>query len=174
MTDPKDIIGIVKELQEEWRPVKNWDAYEVSNLGRVRSLHRAGRIRKPHKTNGYLYIDLWQGGDCLHIAVHRLVLYAFGPPATPDMECNHVDGNKSNNRIDNLEWVTRSYNQIHAIRMGLATPTKHSPYQKGHTPWNRVSDRTCIECAKPNSIVARRMCKNCWQRWDYHQKQCPA
>ena len=162
------------DIIERWRPVKNWEAYEVSNLGRVRSLHRAGRIRKPHLKNGYHYIDLWEDGDCLHVAIHHLVLYAFGLPATPDMECNHKNGNKGDNQVENLEWVTRSENQKHAIRLGFANPVKHSPYQKGHTPWNKNPDRTCVECKKPDSIVARRMCKNCWQRWNYRQKQCVA
>lgn len=170
MTNPQDIIGVVKELQEEWRPVENWEAYEVSNLGRIRSLHRGGRIRKPSKKNGYEFIDLWMAGDCAHFPVHHLVLYAFGSPATPDMECNHKDGNKSNNRIDNLEWVTRSYNQIHAIRLGLANPAKHSPYQKGHTPWNKHPNRHCEDCGK-EEIRARGKCGACYQRWSYHQAE---
>lgn len=166
MENSQDIIGVVREV-EEWRPIKDWEAYEISSFGRVRSLHRGGRIRKPHIKMGYAFIDLWMHGKCKHFTIHRLVLWSFGPPQLPGFECNHKDGVKLNNHIDNLEWVTRSYNQIHAIKMGLANPERLSYFKKGHTPWNKQKDRTCQDCGKPNSIKSNRKCTKCYQRWKY-------
>ena len=117
---------------EEWKPIKNYEGlYEVSNFGRVKSLERyriSGRykinmkykehILKPGKNGkGYLKLDLCKNGETKTHVVHRLVLSTF--LGKSDLEGNHKDGIKENNRLDNLEYMTRSENQIHAYRMGL-------------------------------------------------------
>lgn len=110
-------------MKEEWKSVEGFeDRYEVSNLGRIRSLHSYGgntcRIMKPGKrSDGYLHIGLSKDGICKHFVVHRLVAMAFIPnPQNLEM-INHKDENKENNCVDNLEWCTRSYNQIYSMNL---------------------------------------------------------
>ena len=108
-------------MNEIWKST-GFDGYEVSNLGRVRRLHKTipPRIRKlTTDTHGYLHVNLWHGGKSKHFSIHRLVAIAFIPNPENKPEVNHIDGNKLNNRVSNLEWVTSSENQRHAFDMGL-------------------------------------------------------
>lgn len=103
-------------MNEQWRPVVGWDGiYEVSDLGRIRSLCYAQPKIVTGAAKRYVHIVLCRDGrreDCL---VHRLVALAFlGAPSIETMEVNHRNGNKLDNRLSNLEWVTRSENKIHA------------------------------------------------------------
>jgi hypothetical protein len=89
--------------------------YSVSDTGLVRN-DRKGRILKGRVLpTGYVYVQL--GSIKKNFYIHRLVATCFieNPDAKP--EVNHIDGNKSNNRVDNLEWVTRSENNIHKYRI---------------------------------------------------------
>lgn len=116
---------------ETWRDVPGYEkCYQVSNLGRIKSLKRMvlsnkgfempkpELIRKGTITKqGYIEIRLSKDGKKKCFKVHRLVLSAFCPSDNPKLECNHKDGNKQNNRIENLEWVTPSQNSLHAHRV---------------------------------------------------------
>lgn len=103
-------------LKEIWADIPNYEGeYQVSNYGRVKNLSK-GRILKGHKTNrGYIQVELH--GKVL--VVHRLVAQAFIPNPQDKPQVNHIDGNKTNNHINNLEWCTNGENQIHAYRLGL-------------------------------------------------------
>ena len=82
--------------------------------------------------NGYARVSLWKNGKGKHFLVHRLVAEAFIPnPDSLDM-VNHIDGNKLNNRVENLEWCNLSQNIHHAYRTGLIHPatTKVIQYTK--------------------------------------------
>lgn len=108
---------------EEWRAVVGYEGlYEVSNLGRVRRVtdaakggYMSGRIVKslPH-THGYLRVGLYKDRKCRSGYIHRLVATAFIENPEGKREVNHKDGNKQNNRVENLEWMTTSENQQHA------------------------------------------------------------
>lgn len=116
-------------MSELWLPVVGFEeCYEVSNLGRVRSLPRT--VTHPHsgrKTisarelgqrlnrGGYVQVVLSKDGRSKPYRVHRLVLSAFVGPA-PGKDANHKDGNRANNNLNNLEWATRSENHKHAYR----------------------------------------------------------
>lgn len=112
---------------EIWKPIKGFEGfYEVSNYGNVRSLnyHRENRtcILKQKKTrDGYLETTLFKNGKPQFVRTHRIVAGAFCENPQGKLEVNHIDGNKLNNRADNLEWVTSSENQKHAYKMGLQT-----------------------------------------------------
>lgn len=108
---------------EIWKEVAGYEGlYEVSNLGRVRSLHvsplhgyTSGHILKPGNVRGYRQINMRKDGKSRSGLVHRLVARAFiGPPPTPEHQVNHKDLNKSNNVPENLEWVTHVANILHA------------------------------------------------------------
>ena len=117
-----------------WRIIPSFPEYEVSINGRIRravdSLPRAnggvlkkGFERKIQKgPDTYRSILLISGEHKKTCMVHRLVLEAFVGPCPPGCECNHKDGDKSNNNKSNLEWVTPSENQKHAYKMGLSIP----------------------------------------------------
>ncbi len=99
---------------EKWKKVTRNSSYEISSIGRMRRPSKSGRILKCcSNTNGYRAIDLEGGGRQY---VHRLVLEAFRGGCPVGKECNHIDGDKANNRIENLEWVTHSENILHAFK----------------------------------------------------------
>lgn len=108
---------------EYWRPVPGYeDKYSVSNLGRIKNSH--GKIIKLQRNNrGYV---IYTFNDCGKVTkyVHHLVMAAFGDhkPA-PYYQIDHVDGNKNNNCISNLEWVTPSENTRRAYQNHLKTPS---------------------------------------------------
>ena len=110
---------------EEWRPVVGYEGlYSISSLGRVRAEFnaaknrwKAGRILSAAQMKtGYWYVLLTKNGIERHERIHRLVCAAFhGKPSPEKTDCNHKDGDISNNRESNLEWCTRSENMRHAI-----------------------------------------------------------
>ena len=110
---------------EIWKPIKDFEGlYEVSNFGRVKSLnfHRENRpciLRQKKTKDGYLETALFKDGNAKFIRTHRIVAQAFCENPHNKLEVNHIDGNKHNNRADNLEWVTSSENQKHAYKIGL-------------------------------------------------------
>lgn len=115
---------------ELWRPVCELgysDLYEVSNLGRVRSLKTGQVLAAAPQSRGYLSVGLHIGKPQKSFLVHRLVAGAWLDPASEGrVQVNHKDGNKQNNVVSNLEWCTSKENHRHAIETGLI------PKQIGH------------------------------------------
>jgi hypothetical protein len=124
---------------EIWHPCAGYEThYEVSNLGNVRSIERMvqhplggkkiqyGRVLKQGKaSNGYLIVSFCVDKVKSNHSVHRLVARAFIPNESNKPQVNHKDGNKHNNHIDNLEWMTVSENGLHAYRvLGITTWNK--------------------------------------------------
>lgn len=102
-------------MKEIWKDIKGYEGlYQVSNIGRVRS---SNGIIKPRISGCYPRIKLYNKGACEHVFVHRLVAEAFIPNPENKSQVNHKDGNKLNNIVSNLEWVTPSENAIHAHRV---------------------------------------------------------
>ena len=104
---------------EEWKSIPGYEGlYEVSNLGRVRSVERCDRfnrkivskILKPNYVSGYLRVGMYKNKTFKYYLIHRLVAQAFLPNPDNLPQVNHKDEDKSNNRVDNLEWCDRSYN----------------------------------------------------------------
>lgn len=117
-------------MEEIWKDIEGYEGlYQVSNLGNVKSLrkridkgkchrHFDEKILKPIETNrGYLRVKLCKDRKIKKIRVHRLVAEAF--IKRPELEVNHIDGNKKNNKVENLEWVTQRENKQHAWITGL-------------------------------------------------------
>lgn len=105
-------------MQEIWKRFKDTD-YQVSNLGNVFSVYN-GKQLKPFMNDRYLVVDLFAYTVRQRIAVHRMVAIAFIENPDNKEYVNHIDGNKLNNCVDNLEWVTASENSIHAVATGLS------------------------------------------------------
>jgi len=125
---------------EVWKPVPGHNFYEASNLGRVRSIDREvphnryddktmrlrGKILKQHESpRGHKLVGL---ADKKKILVHRIILETFVGPCPEGQECRHLDGNPSNNRVDNLVWGSRRENCEDRIRLA------ESP--RGSAHWN--------------------------------------
>lgn len=132
---------------EKWKDIAGYEGiYEVSNLGRIKTVARVDRAGKPVperirsnvEVHGYLYCELWKDNHSKRFAVHRLVASAFIPNPEGKPEVNHIDGNKKNNVISNLEWCTYSENAYHAFKNNLARAYDRSGennpmYGKHHT-----------------------------------------
>lgn len=122
-------------MNEIWKPVVGYEGlYEVSNLGRVKSLPkvlpRGGiipeRIKAIQKLKtGYLEVTLFKNGNPKHLLVHRLVAIAFIERLRDKNTVNHIDEDKENNNSNNLEWVTQAENNIHGTRINRAAHSCH-------------------------------------------------
>ena len=106
-------------MEEEWRSCKDFYPYEISNTGKVRN-RRSGRIMKTFiNTNSYEAVNLQKDGQNKVRPIHRLIAEAFIDGDHTGLDVNHIDGNKRNNDLSNLEFCTRQENTIHGFRMGL-------------------------------------------------------
>ena len=121
---------------EEWKNYPLDVRYQVSNYGNVKG--QKGNILKGSINNaGYKRIGLYSDGKAVFKFVHRMVMETFSPCAnSDDLIVNHKDGNKLNNNVDNLEWVTPSENQKH--RQKILGKTKTSQRKIGKFNKNHV------------------------------------
>ena len=112
-------------MMEEWLDMIGYEGlYQVSNLGEVRALpkpgYKKGGILKQSKDkHGYMRIRLSKNNQKSTVSIHRAVALAFIPNPENKSCVNHIDGNKSNNHVSNLEWVSYKENIEHADRTGL-------------------------------------------------------
>lgn len=115
---------------EIWKDIEGYEgSYQVSNLGRVKSLARqCGTCCRKEKilvisktVDGYSRVRLQDGGKDKTARVHRLVAKAFLPNPLNKDTVNHIDGNKLNNEVSNLEWADRVEQMVHAYELGLKT-----------------------------------------------------
>jgi len=149
---------------EEWRAIPGWEAmYEVSNLGRIRSLERttaSGRhvkekILKPHVRGArYLSVTLCLNGEHSYRYVHELVATAFIGPRAEGMEVCHWNDDPTDNRAENLRWDTSSANSHDCVRNGHHREANHTCCPHGH-PFNEENTlikvnggRACRECQR--------------------------
>ena len=104
-------------MNEIWKDIKGDEGlYQISNFGKVK---RKNRILKNRKISQYKGVALSKEGKVKNYTIHRLVAQAFIDNPKNKKEVNHIDGNKDNNMVNNLEWVTRQENQQHAYDTGL-------------------------------------------------------
>lgn len=107
-------------MKEVWKDIAGFEGlYQVSNFGRVKSFPRNGtQVKTPHilcpsTTTSYALYRLSKNDKSYYKKGHRLVAQAFLPNPEGKPHINHIDGNRLNNRVDNLEWCTPSENIIH-------------------------------------------------------------
>lgn len=155
--------------QEIWRDVLGYEgAYEVSNLGRVRSLDRfgsdgrrvSGRVMSPgrHHRDRHRQVKLCQDGVVKNMLVHRLVLEAFVGPCPDGMVACHWDDDPDNNALDNLRWGTLVENARDALRNSKCAGANLTHCVRGH------------EFAGSNLRTdsgGRRRCLSCLRAWSY-------
>lgn len=178
-------VGILTGLVEVWRDIPGFeDSYQVSSFGRVKSKDRfipnkwststpiEGCFRKLKASkSGYLTLSLSSNSQKYHFSVHRLVASVFIPNGDNKPTVNHLDGEKKNNNVLNLEWSTHSEQMEHASNNNLLEVrgnTKYSPQFKKEV-WDYYTQHNCsiIQVAKFFNISERsagRFCKGTSER----------
>jgi hypothetical protein len=106
-------------MKEIWRKIEGFSNYEVSSEGRVRNVETGKVLRSMIAKDGYHRIGLYLKGKPKSHLIHRLVATTFIPNPESKKEVNHINGCKADNRVENLEWSTRSENAFHAYKTGL-------------------------------------------------------
>lgn len=141
---------VTKELNyslETWKDIEGYEGlYQVSSWGRVKSTYRGGKILKTDKLrNGYLRVTLSKDGMYKRYLVHRLVAQAFIPNPQNKLQVNHIDEDKENNYVENLEWVTATENLNYGTHNLRVSKTKSIPIICVETGVEYSSGK---ECAK--------------------------
>lgn len=149
-------------IVERWLPIPSYEGiYEVSDQGRVRRIGgaqisgkgrgsgaRLGRVLALCKiTGGYYSVNLWKRGKIKRRLIHILVMEAFVGPAPDGHEVNHKDANKADNTVNNLEYMTRSENMLHAYRHGLYVSGKQHRFAKQRGEGHPLSKLTTEQVA---------------------------
>lgn len=120
--------------KEIWKPIKGFEGlYEISSMGNVKSLRR-GKTMKTTLNRGYAYVGLHKDGFTRKCKVHRLVAETFIPNPENKKDVNHKDYNRSNNNVENLEWMTRKENAIYSSER-----MKHPKVYKTNTGEHHIS-----------------------------------
>jgi len=143
---------------EIWKDIEGYEGiYQVSNLGRVKSLERIivckNNVKKFYSEKFLKPVSDNQGYQIIHLnskihksknhKIHRLVAFAFIPIINGKIEINHIDGNKKNNEINNIEWCTSSENKKHAFKLGLRN-------NKGENGSHKIKEKQAIEIKYQN------------------------
>lgn len=150
-----DLNSNTLSTQEERRPIPGWEGrYEIDRNGNVYATftfrqYKAGRLMTPHTNrDGYVFVCLADRGKSKVGFIHRLLMLAFNPIENArNMEVNHIDLNKSNNALTNLEWMTHHENIKHASR--LKAWDKNQPRGE-QTSWRKLNESDVREIFRLN------------------------
>lgn len=99
------------------KPIPGYEHYLITTWGRVYNTRTKQFLNPYTHYKGYLRVDLRSGTEKRHFKVHRLVANAFIPNTEGKPQVNHIDGNKQNNSVSNLEWVTNKENSDKAVKI---------------------------------------------------------
>lgn len=97
-----------------WKRIEGFENYSVSDSGLVRN-DKTGKLLKPcNGSTGYIFVHLYKNGTMKNVKLHRIIAQAFIPNPNHAKCVNHINGDKCDNRIENLEWCSHSQNNIHS------------------------------------------------------------
>lgn len=165
--------------------LKGFSDYAITETGDIYSLNyrHTGSIKKmtPKTSWGgrYYTIGLFRNGVKKYFLIHRLVAETFIPNPENKPQVNHINGNKKDNRVENLEWATMSENMLHAYRTGLSTPPRSMLGRFGKdNPHSRIIQQIkngkviaefygLREASKKTGVCANSICDVC-----RHRKHC--
>lgn len=170
------LSGIICLPDEQWRDVVGYEGlYQVSNRNRMKSFHYGvEKLHTPYlNKDGYLKVGMTKDGKKKSFIFHVLVAQAFVPNPDGKPEVNHIDGNKQNNRPENLEWVTHRENMQHAVKTGLLQMRNGSDHPRAilnadeekfildvHIPWDeKFGTKPLAKLLNVNESVIRRVLK---------------
>lgn len=154
---------------EIWKDIEGFEGlYQISNMGRVKSLPRQIASRYIPKerilstiisTQGYPYANFCRDGIVKRMKLHRLVAKAFIPNPDNKPDINHIDAVRHNNEASNLEWCTKSENGLHAYRMGLnkgSRKTKNNGESNGNKKITSDTARKIYFDEGSNRVLAKK------------------
>jgi allantoicase len=151
-------------MREHWKRVVGYEyLYAVSTFGQVFSF-RANRVLKPwwkHRSKSpshqYLAVELWVNGKVKQVYIHTIVLTAFRGPRPPSGQSRHLDGDRANNRLDNLKWGTYLENRADKIKHGKAHKLTVEQINRIRTSSKSLRAMAAeIGCSKSNVWFIRR------------------
>ena len=117
-------------MQEIWKDIKGYEGlYQVSNLGKIKNKDNMP-LHLNTNTYGYKHVSLSKEGKSKTVPVHKIVATAFIENRDNKPQINHRDGDKTNNKVENLEWTTQKLNNIHAIKTNLRKTRVVKMYDK--------------------------------------------
>ena len=175
-------------MKEVWKPIKGYEEfYSISNYGRIKSNDRTvkcyggkrtikGKIMNPPMDkDGYLRIGLSKNKKQKHYHVHRLVAQHFLDNPNNYPVINHIDENKKNNKVDNLEWCSIQYNNLYNDKIDKLTTAKYKPVIQYDKCMNKIAEYESIKEATLKtgirSVVITRSCKGlktkCGYNWRF-------
>jgi len=138
-----------------WMPVIGFEnQYEVSNTGDIKNVKSGRILAKSIMGSGYYKADLWSFGKRRQTSIHRVVAGAFLGIPVDGMEVNHKDGNKLNNHVSNLEWVTKSENEQHSREVlgNLCKPVKAICLKTGEVRIYPSQTATAMDGFEPKCV----------------------
>lgn len=149
--------GAANDPEEIWKPVQGFEGlYEVSNLGRVKSIGTYNTCKKGIMcpmidTDGYPHVRLYNSGVSRDVSIHRLVALAFIPNPNNYKYVNHKDEDTRNNTVGNLEWCTNSYNLAYSNGKKVKQYSKSGDFIK---EFNCIADAS-RECNIPTTNISK-------------------
>lgn len=143
--------------REIWKPIPGYLNYKVSNLGRVKSIGENGMVLRPIRdTGGYLKVNLSEGGRRQEWKIHKAVMTAFVGERPRGLQVNHIDEDKTNNCLSNLEYVTPKRNANHGTRNARISKAvsgiKRSPESRRRIKQAAAKRRRPVQCIETGFI----------------------
>ena len=155
-------------MQEVWKPIYGYEGiYEVSNFGNVRSVdridfagrHLKGKLFSTKAKEGYVTVRLSKNRNITTFKIHQLVAEAFILNPEGKHCVNHIDGNKQNNHVENLEWCTHSENMKHAFKTGLSKPKRKLDDRAIKAILDAKGKISCTVLAEIHGVSFQMICK---------------
>jgi hypothetical protein len=109
---------------EQFKDLDQYPNYQIGNRGNIWSCLHKIFLKQTIQKQGYMQVCINKNYKKINVRINRLVALAFIPNPENKLYVNHIDGNKLNNSVDNLEWCSESENMIHAYKLGLEKPNK--------------------------------------------------
>ena len=144
-------------MEEIWKEIDGYPDYRISNYGRVMSLKRGlKRVLKPQKDkDGYLICSLWENNKGKTLKIHRLVAEAFIPNPDNKTEIDHINTDKTDNRVENLRWVTNKENMNNPITRQNCSKNNYCKGRMGSKHHNSIP---IYQLTKEGEIIKKWEC----------------